>query len=54
MANSVGPDETVRYISSGSTLFAQVLVLVYRAEQVKFSVVVNAKTDSCKTLVVFK
>ena len=31
MENSVDPDETV---SSGSTLFAQVLVLVYRTERV--------------------
>ena len=33
MTNSLDPDETA--VSSGSTMFAQVLVLVYRTERVK-------------------
>ena len=33
-ANSVDPDETLRAVSSGSTLFAQVSVLVRRAERI--------------------
>ena len=35
MSNSVDPDETVHYVSSGSTLFAEVFGLVCRAERVK-------------------
>ena len=34
MANSVEPDETTLY-SSGSTMFAQIFVLVCRAKKVK-------------------
>ena len=35
MANSVDPDETARAVSSGSTLFVYLSILVCRAEMVK-------------------
>ena len=38
MANSVNPDETARYVSSGSTLFANVAIWIYRAERVNSDV----------------
>ena len=41
MANSVDPDETARYVSSRSTLFAQISVLVCGDERGNWIQLVN-------------